>query len=544
MIHPEGVFKQAWNALILVCTLFFAIEIPMRMALGYHIGGWLFAIDVFITVCFMVDVVINFFTAEYVNGVLVTDKKVIAITYLKGWFLIDFLAAVPLDMVFVGALATLSDTARVFRLLRLARMARIAQFMRKLAQADIINISVLRMLFLTFWVLMVAHWSACVWIALGGTIGGVPDDEKNSLLTIYVRSLYWATTTITTIGYGDLTPGTTKQTIFTMLIQLTGAGLYGYVIGNIASLIANLDVARAQYLEKLEKIGTYMKFKKLPHAMQQEVRNYYTYLWDTRRGYDESQVLVDLPKPIVEKVSMYLLQQMIEKVPIFKGANEDLIRQIVIALKPEVYTPGDYIFRKGDMGGTMYFIGKGEVQVVGDDGKTVFATLSEGNFFGEIALLMSMPRTASIRAVDFCDLYSLEKETFNGIVEHYPDFSAHILELARARAREIGNRDTVTSTEAIHKPPRPARVVGLTASRVDDALRLSWEGVDTAAVYQVIRKGEGRWTMVNGFVQNTVLIDHPLTGLSAYRVRAANESGPGDWSDVIEVAMSATSKNP
>lgn len=532
MIHPENRAKQYWNALILIFTVYFAVEVPLRLTLGYHPEGWFFIFDMFVLGCFLVDVILNFFTATYINGVLVTNRKQVAIFYLKGWFIVDIMAAIPFDLFLVGSFSALTDSARVIRLVRLARLARIAQFMRKLAQADIINISILRMMFLTFWVVMIAHWAACGWIALGG--GNIPEADQNDVARLYIRSLYWATTTITTIGYGDITPATNIQTIFTMFFQLMGAAMYGYVIGNIASLIANLDVARAQYLEKLEKIGTFMKFKKIPVEMQHDIRSYYTYLWDTRRGYDEAQVLADLPRPLVEKVSMYLLQTMIEKVPIFTGASPDLIRQIVVALKPEVYTPGDFVFRKGDIGNTMFFIARGGVQVVGDDGTTVFATLKEGNFFGEIALIMSSPRTASIRAMEFCDLYTLDKDTFNEIVSNYPKFAEHILELARERQTEVGKREDPNAIQYA----RPAQIRKIVAKAQNGAVLLTWEPMDHAAVYQVIRRDSGKWRLLNGFIQSAGFIDdHPQEGAGSYRIRAANQAGTGDWSDPIEVAL-------
>lgn len=185
----------------------------------------------------------------------------------------------------------------------------------------------------------------------------------------------------------------------------------------------------------------------------------------------------------------------------------------------------------------MYFIARGQVQVVSDDGATVYATLKEGNFFGEIALLMSMPRTASVRAVDFTDLYSLDKDTFAGIVAHYPDFSDHIISLAEQRAKEIGQRSTRGAAQTRTNASRPPRVEDLQVHPQEGGVRITWRAAERAAVYQVIRREGGRWKMLNGFVESNSLIDPEPGAEKMYRVRAANQLGPGDWSDVATIVQ-------
>jgi voltage-gated potassium channel len=224
-----------------------------------------------------------------------------------------------------------------------------------------------------------------------------------------------------------------------MIIEMIGAGMYGFIIANIASLIANIDIAKAQYREKLEKINTFMKYRNLPQDLQVRINDYYSYLWENRKGYDESSVLSDLPISLKTHVSLFLNQEIIEKVPIFQGAGEDLIREIILNLEPVIFTPNDFIFKKGEVGHDMYFISKGSVDVVSEDGKLVYATLSSGQFFGEIAILLSQPRTASIRAAEYCDLYRLKKEDFNRVIRNFPDFHNHIRELAKKRQDEISS---------------------------------------------------------------------------------------------------------
>ncbi len=102
-----------------------------------------------------------------------------------------------------------------------------------------------------------------------------------------------------------------------------------------------------------------------------------------------------------------------------------------------VFTPGDTIFKAGEVGFDMYFISRGSVDVMSADEQTIYATLREGQFFGEIALLLSTPRNATIKAREYCDLYRLDKETFDRVLKRYPEFAETIYEMADKRRAEI-----------------------------------------------------------------------------------------------------------
>ena len=88
--------------------------------------------------------------------------------------------------------------------------------------------------------------------------------------------------------------------------------------------------------------------------------------------------------------------------------------------------------RVGETGREMFFLSRGEVEVVARDG-TILNTLSDGDFFGEIALFLDQPRTASVRAVIACDLYELDKPMFERIVSTYPDVADTLEAEARLR---------------------------------------------------------------------------------------------------------------
>ena len=413
-----------WDILVALSATSAAIAIPMRLVLELPEHTLVFEIHYWaVVLVFLADMAINFFRPCEFHGRVISGKRARLSHYLKGWFVVDLLPAIPFAALF---------GIPVLQVLRILKMARVAQFLYHGRRQQIHHGTVFRLGIFVFWLTLTAHWLACGWLWLTGLQG--PGQALND----YVRALYWSITTLTTVGYGDITPKTNVQMVYTMVVMVLGVGVYGYVIGNIANLLSHIDMARAHYLANMEKLRTFLKYRNIPHSFQRRIFDYYAYLWEHRLGYDESAVLSGLPPSLQGEVSLLLKRDFIEKVPFLKGGGLELIRDIAFELRPVIFTPGTVIFRAGEIGRHMYFISQGKVEVISPDGKTIMATLADGDFFGEIAILYSQRRSATVRAIDYCDLYSLDKDTFERVLTHYPDFAQYIRGVAEKRRESDG----------------------------------------------------------------------------------------------------------
>jgi glucose-6-phosphate 1-dehydrogenase len=127
-----------------------------------------------------------------------------------------------------------------------------------------------------------------------------------------------------------------------------------------------------------------------------------------------------------------LNRETLEKVPLFEGADAVLLASLILALKPVVFQPGDLVIRKGEIGREMYLISRGQVDVIDGSGN-VIATIGEGNFFGEISLLTSAPRNATVIAKSYCDFFVLDKFDFMRVLRDHPRFRSVIMEMAQLR---------------------------------------------------------------------------------------------------------------
>jgi len=430
-LYPANPKRELWDFLVLLFTVYVALEIPYRIALGYSFDSWLYIVELIITVLFAFDIFLNFHTAVKKGVKYVTDKKEISTLYKGRQLILDILATAPLFLVysfFPGAGAQSLQGLRLLelnRLLKLHRLNHLLDIWRKKFQ---INPGTLRLINFILILALVSHWIACVWIMMGG----VKTDSKNAS-EIYSLAIYWTVTTIATVGYGDITPQNFQQRYFAIMVMIVGAGSYGFVIGNISSLLASVDVVKAGYRKKLEEVSAFLNYRSIPANMQSKVQEYYDHIWESRLGHDESTMLNEIPEPLRSDLALYMRQDLIKKVPFFVHAQENLLKDLVMSLQPTVYLPGSYVIKKGETGSCMYIISSGQVDVVSEDESTVYATLREGSFVGEMALVLDMPRTATVKTREYCDVYILDKNDFDKILMKYPDFAKHIQKITKER---------------------------------------------------------------------------------------------------------------
>ena len=408
-----------WDIVVLAATILIAFVMPLDVVFDSIDNGWVTA----------VSLVIRFSRPIVVGGRPVRDRASIRRHYQRTWFAVDLLAAVPFDVIASAAGGSTGQVLRVLGLLRVLRVARILVLQREWRMRTSFNPALLRLAFFVFWVVMISHWIACGWIALDGFNAGHPE------LHPYQQALYWSITTLTTVGYGDISPIGAQQVAYAMVVMGLGVAMYGYIIGNVASLLANIDVLRAQHLGRIETVNHFLRDRQVPRELQARVRNYYNYLWESRTG-QQLDVLEDLPTSLHIEIALHLHRNVLRKVPLFEAASDSFLRELVLHLSPQVCIPGETIVRRGQIGNQLYFINKGTVEVFAPDDRAVIATLSDGDFFGEMALLSRQPRANTVVAIDYCNLYTLEREKFDQVLEDFPHIAAEVRRIAERRRSE------------------------------------------------------------------------------------------------------------
>jgi hypothetical protein len=136
-LHGMDEFKSSWDLLLVIVLIFSSLMSPYRLAfIEVDDTKWKI-INTFVDMCFTIDILIVFNTAYYDEDYkIVEDRKNIAKTYLKGWFIIDVGAVIPFEFIF-GSIGTynglikIARIGRLYKLLKLTRMLRVFKFLKQ-----------------------------------------------------------------------------------------------------------------------------------------------------------------------------------------------------------------------------------------------------------------------------------------------------------------------------------------------------------------------------------------------------------------------------
>lgn len=412
-VNQHNSFKIIWNSIVFLSVGFLAIHLPLQIS-GIEFPFSSEGLYYFSTLIMLLDFIYrlnNHFKSE--------DKK--GSKHDLPFLLVDGVAAIPFLML---------TSIPLLQLLQLLKLIRVELLLERSMEEVVKWKRIVTISFFLFWLILVVHWLSCGWLSIIGI------DTSIDAYTNYVKSLYWSITTLTTVGYGDITPSTTAQMWYAMFVQLIGIGGFGYLLAHVVSIVSKKDPVETQYAENVELLSTTMKHRDLPVELQSRILDYYRYMKKEKIGYDESAFLSSLPNMLQTEVAINLRKEFIQEIPLFNDAGDVFLSQIAMKLELMIATPGDYFFKMGEKGNEMFLIISGEVEVIGKQEDSVMATLTGGDYFGEIAMFDSTVRNASVRASKFCNLYKLKKGTFDEVVAKHPKIAEEIELKAKDRGKK------------------------------------------------------------------------------------------------------------
>ena len=371
VFHPYSGPRMVWDLTIISMILYTAIGIPLRLSWSLPETLTIWITDRLLDCVFMFDIAINFNTAFERGTELIIDRKSILKNYVKTWFMLDFIASFPFDF-FISLLqggdilsfqneqtTTLSLLPRLVRLFKLSRLFRLARLQRILRRVQLqlgIRNSTNKILKFSGAAILCAHWMACMFYATS-TFGGSSDSkmgdfpswverldqdnrnqlDSNSVTHTYIASLYWSLTTMTSIGYGDVSPKTPSERIFGIFGMICGAVLFGHFMGNVLAVVADMSPAENEFHLKMDMLNVYMKEQNLNTELRRQIEEFYHIEHKlNNHQVDEAEMLKELPDRLKRELSLAISRRILGNVPLFEGMSSSFIRTVGLSMERRV----------------------------------------------------------------------------------------------------------------------------------------------------------------------------------------------------------------
>ncbi|GMH59532.1 hypothetical protein TrST_g11508 [Triparma strigata] len=469
IIDPSSTFRNSWDLFMSVILLYIAFYVPYRVCLYWdddNLSDNLQMIENLSDVLFGIDIILNFCTA-YVDkktGQLVVSRRKIAINYAKGYLSIDVVASFPFQLLTsngghalskggkVLRLPKLIKFLRLFRLLKLMRVYRLRQLMTRLQAEYNIHHGFSRMMKIVLMVLLVTHLVGCLWYMIGRTGGDDPIDggwmwryqlSNHTIEQQYVTSLYWAFSTLTTVGYGDISARTPQEQIYSMLMMLLGVSWYAYIVSSMSTIMASFDRQNKAIKEKTQQVNAFIHDAKLPAQTAKQIRRFYEFALTANKNkglmtsnqYDADSILDELSSNLRAEILLFVERVLIEKIPFFKGKIPQFVADCITMFQPMVFQEGDFIIKEGSAADEMYFLTKGRCAVY--YGPKRMVSIIEGSYFGEIGCIMGGIRRAGIKALTVCELQALSRRNLNILLAEYPMVGDELKQVAKKRVHAV-----------------------------------------------------------------------------------------------------------
>lgn len=447
IFDPYENLRIFWDMLhiILICFLFFYV--PLLIAfVEFH--SWELKVSQISTIFFFVDIVISLNTAYFKKGVVHTSRKKIIIFYFKNHFLFDLLTITPIAMpFFIDAFNKYDEIfiwnglkiTHVFYLIFYLRVSHFHAISHRIQERFSIGekfqniISLFRLLFIS---LLVAHILACFW-HLAAIIYINNQDFNNWLskaniasenwVTTYLHSIYWASITMMTVGYGDVIPQNQFEIVVTLTNVIFGCGVYAYNINSIGMILREIAKEEFEFSHNINVINQFMHRKNIRADLQMKIREYLRFIWKeekTQNVEQEHKIINALSKPLRNELYLESYGNILRKYPIFcANFTDSFLKEVVKIIKDQRYMPNEIIFEQGEnFDGCIYFIIKGKIELFLDcEDDIVVNTLGPETLFGEISFFSGKERSCSARSKGFTTLFSIKRDEFIHVLQDFPD---------------------------------------------------------------------------------------------------------------------------
>ncbi|KAM3132211.1 hypothetical protein pb186bvf_015671 [Paramecium bursaria] len=432
-INATNQFIIIWDIIAIVCCFIFVwISI---FHLSFQIHEIIDKIVYFQLVMLILEIFVSLNKTEIIKGEIIYDRKQILRIYYSLNFYYDLMNVICCFIIISGL-----DQYDV--ILEIIMLFTFLGFMRRItvkmnhyvdylqSKGNISNLVDLIILILSIY--LFSHILACFWHYVSvkseylGTNWLIQRGIQNeSVFTKYNYAFYWATMTMVTVGYGDITPQNYLEMMACSFSMFISTCIFAYSMNSIGMIIKNINDSKQIYKRQIIFMNSYMKNNNVDQQLQNRIRNYLKYQYEQEKDNEEEvkQLIQLLPQGLSQELDQDIKSKAIKQFSkVLKYFSRNIMNRSSQFIEKIQYTPGEVIKYQNNQQNETYIlhIEQGEVQKSELNSNREISILKEGQIFGQYEFFTGFPPQVSYISQGFCQIYRLARSQFIEIIKSNP----------------------------------------------------------------------------------------------------------------------------
>ena len=393
-INPETNFVLIYDFIIALCVFYSLIYLPLELANSLcicnpNINYIKFWLNIYIEILFLFDLIINFFLGYYnEKDKLIKKSNTIIKNYILGYFIVDLLSSIPFNAIsfyyckkdnnqichtyessnILLLLLTCLKTIKIFKILGRKKN----QFITKIKEkcSDFIFIEdLLNILSNTFLAFLGFHIVSCIHIYIGRHTypSWIHKNEFQNypFSILYIISIYYIITTMTTVGYGDIQGDSFLEIIFRLILLAIGIIVYSWLISSISNSINKESFASINYSNECKILEQIRKtHRNLPYSLYWKIIRYLKDKHFYQTKYDKNLLIMSLPYTLKNDLYLSMYKLTLERFYFFKGiSNTNFLVEILSYYSPKTASKDEILIKEGDMIEEIVYVREGKLSL-------------------------------------------------------------------------------------------------------------------------------------------------------------------------------------
>ena len=397
-INPETHKIFIFDTFVLFCNLFccfyYPIYIGQSICFCTYIPRIIKDILLFTDIINFIDIIISFLRAYYnFEYTLIKKTERIVVHYLKKYFFPDLIAAIPvfsccyflcknnnpdgdicvtngMDLKYIIIKMCLGlKIIKIFKILDKKTNRGIKYFHEFISENYTLEKTMKMLLFFMLCALFFNIF-ICYHIFIGRQSYPnwilATNNQDKGFYNLYMISCYFLITTMTSVGYGDITCVSLGETIFQIIVLAIGVIAYSWVVSTIGNYVKNETKAAIKFnkdMDLLEEIR--ISYPKMSFKLYNKIQKHLETVSHQQERFDTNLLVNNLPYTLKNKLMFIIYENIIKKFNFFKECeNSDFILRILTSFIPLSAKKGAFIIHEGELVDNIIFVKEGRLSLI------------------------------------------------------------------------------------------------------------------------------------------------------------------------------------